>query len=122
MALLAERLVEVVEHRLLQEERLAYRVIHHREEALYRPVVMRDDLRCTELRVDTGYVHDIRLGNVERLEIDHALRSVRVVQANHVAQDEPIVDGEISLEVRLKDVHCLARLARVGVHIVAHEV
>ena len=118
MALLAVRLIERVEHHLLEEVRIPYaEVVDGVEElgdGLERVWI---DFEHAEL----GILSDRILDVAERLQVHGPLVAPRVEQRDGVADDEVLGYREVSLEVGLDDVRGLQRLALVGVHIVRQQ-
>ena len=55
-------------------------------------------------------------------EIDVLVRTVRVLEQHDVSPGEPVDDREVSLEVRLQEIHRLAGVLRVRVHVIAEQI
>ena len=98
---LADALCKRVEEHLLEEPRLAYRLVDESEVIGDREEPVLDDIRLTELREQT-----LRIDLSQRLQIVNAVNAI-VGYAHGVSQYLMLSYREISLEVRLKDVCCL---------------
>ena len=121
MGFFSIRLVEMVEHGFLEKPRFSNCLIKDVEEFVNRLVVVGLDFMRPVFGI--GFKATLLDGRgLQVLQVDIAIAAIGVLEKHHIAPSEAIDNGEVSLEIGLKEVHGLACIAAVRVHVVAQEV